>query len=184
MGQCDPLHPRVLAEFHHVFDWAMAPADLGRILFGSVLRVVDEKIRATDKFGVSQVLPSDLSLAGCQHARVRFVVTGIHHRYPVGLQPIAKRKRRMIQIAGGDFDIVDIEGAFDKVVIANLGPALIERNWEIGVLHLPGQSFTQGLAEALGAVNVPFVAGHEKRLKEWDALDMIPMRMADQDVAA
>jgi len=82
------------------------------------------------------------------------------------------------------FDIVDIEGALNEVVIANLGSALIERDGEIGILHLPGQGFTQRLAEALGAVYVPFVAGRKKRTKEWDALDMIPMRMADQDVAA
>jgi hypothetical protein len=110
------------------------------------------------------------------------VVTGIHHRYPVSLQPITERERWMIQIAGRDFDIVDIEGALDEVVIANLGSALIERDREIGILHLPGQGFTQGLAEALRAVYVPLVTGQKKRSKEWDALDVIPMRMADQDV--
>src|SRR6266581_9064894 len=90
----------------------------------------------------------------------------------------------MIQIVGGDFDIVDIKGALNEVVIANLGSALIQREGEIGILHLPGQGFTQGWAEALRAVYVPFVAGHKKRSEEWDALDVIPMRMADQDVAA
>jgi hypothetical protein len=69
MGQCNSLHLRVLAEFHHVFDRAMAPADLGRILFGSVLRIVDEKICAIDEFGVPQILPSDFPMTGCQHAR-------------------------------------------------------------------------------------------------------------------
>jgi hypothetical protein len=59
---------------------------------------------------------------------VGFVVTGIHHCYPVGLQPITERERWMIQIVGGDFDIVDIEGALNEVVIANLGSALIERD--------------------------------------------------------
>src|SRR6266853_1615413 len=85
---------------------------------------------------------------------------------------------------GGDFDIVDVEGALNEVMIANPGSALIKSDGEIGVLHLPGQGFTQGLPEALGAVYVPFVAGRKKRTKEWDALDMIPMRMANQDVAA
>jgi hypothetical protein len=162
----------------------MAPADLGWIFFGSVLRVVDEEIRAIDEFGVSQILPGDIPLAGCQHARVGFVVTGIHHRYPVGLQPITERERWMIQIVGGDFDIVDIEGALNEVVIANPSSALIEWDREIGVLHLPGQGFTQGLAETLRSVYVPFVTGHKKRSEEWDALDVIPMRMADHEVAA
>jgi hypothetical protein len=40
------------------------------------------------------------------------------------------------------------------------------------------------LAEALRAVYVPFVTGHKKRSEEGDALDVIPMRMTDQDVAA
>src|SRR6266446_2950378 len=162
----------------------MPPADLGRILFGSVLRVVDEKVGATEEFGVSQILPSDFPVAGCRAARVGLVVTGIHHRYSVGLQPITERERWMIQIMGGDFDIVDVEGALNEVMIANPGSALIKSDGEIGVLHLPGQGFTQGLPEALGAVYVPFVAGRKKRTKEWDALDMIPMRMANQDVAA
>ena len=52
-----PLNLRMLAELHHVFNRAMVPADLGRILFGSVLRVVDEKIRAINKFGVSPFWP-------------------------------------------------------------------------------------------------------------------------------
>src|SRR5260370_35678001 len=100
MGQCNPLHLRVLAELHYVFDRAMAPADLGRILLGSELRVVDEKIRAIDEFGVSQILPSDFPVAGCQHARVGFVVTSIHTRYPAGLQPLTERERRMIRLMG------------------------------------------------------------------------------------
>jgi len=77
MGQRDPLHLREPAEVNYVFDRAMPPADLGWILFGSVLRVVDEKIGAIDEFGVSQILPGDIRVAGCQHARVGFVVTGI-----------------------------------------------------------------------------------------------------------
>jgi len=54
------------------------------------------------------------------------VVTGIHDRYPVGLQPITKRERGMVQIARGDFNIVDFKGPFDEVVIANVSAALIK----------------------------------------------------------
>jgi hypothetical protein len=145
---------------------------------------VNEKVSAIDKFGMPQILSRDIPVAGCQYPRVRFVVTGIHERYVVGLQPITERERWMIQIVGGDLDIVNIEGALNKVVIANPCCALIERDREIGVLHLPGQGFTQGLAETLRSVYVPFVTGHKKRSEEWDTLDVIPMRMADQDVAA
>jgi hypothetical protein len=90
----------------------------------------------------------------------------------------------MIKIVGGDLDIINIEGTLDEVVIANLGATLIECDREIGIPHLPGQGFTQGLAKALRAIDVPFVAGHKKWSEEWDALDVIPMGVADQDVAA
>ena len=113
-----------------------------------------------------------------------FVITAIDHSHPIDLQPIAERERWMIQVLGGNLDVVDLEGALDQVVIANPGAALIERDREVGILHLPGKGLTQGLAEAVRAVDVPFVAGHEQRREERDALDVIPVRMADQDMAA
>ena len=84
----------------------------------------------------------------------------------------------------GDFDVVDIEGAFDKIVIMNCSSELIRCYGKISVLHLTCERFAQGLVETLGTVDVPLIARHKKRGEEWDALDMIPMRMADQDVAA
>src|SRR5262249_45847198 len=143
MAQCDLLRSRELPDLHRVFDRAMTPTDLVRILFSGVLRVVDKKVGAIGKFGVLQILPSDLSVASCESARMRCVDTGIHYRCPIGLQPIAKRERCMIQVAGRDFDIVDIEGTVDKIVIADLGSALIDRYGEIGMPHLSGESITQ-----------------------------------------
>jgi hypothetical protein len=31
---------------------------------------------------------------------------------------------------------------------------------------------------------VPFIAGYKEWTKKWDALDVIPMRMADEDMTA
>src|SRR4029453_15045155 len=121
----------------------MAPADLGRILFGSVLRVVDQKVGVIDELGVSQILPNDLPIASCQCPRVWFVITSIHHRHPIRFEPITERERWMIQIFGAYFYIVDFENTLDEVVIADRGSALIERNREISVLHLPGQGLMQ-----------------------------------------
>jgi hypothetical protein len=90
----------------------------------------------------------------------------------------------MIQIASRDFDIVDIEAALNKVMKANLRSALLEFDGKIGVLHLPSKRLTQGLAEALRTVYVPFASGCKQRGEERDALDVIPMRMADQNVTA
>src|SRR5215467_14072377 len=84
----------------------------------------------------------------------------------------------------GDFDVVDIEGAFDKIVIMNCGSELIRCYRKISVLHLTCERFAQGLVEALGTVDVPVIASHEKRGEERDALDVIPMGVADENVTA
>jgi hypothetical protein len=56
-------------------------------------------------------------------------------------------------------------------------------------IRLPTASLKAGVSN--GAISLQyihsradFVAGHKKRNEERDALDMIPMRMADQEVAA
>jgi hypothetical protein len=84
----------------------------------------------------------------------------------------------------GDLDVVDIEGAFNKIVIMNCSFELIRRYGKISVLHLTGERFAQGLAETFGTVDVPLIARHKKRGEERDALDVIPMRVTDEDVTA
>src|SRR5262245_40909027 len=84
----------------------------------------------------------------------------------------------------GDFDVVDIEGAFDKIVIMNCSSELIRCYGKISVLHLTSERFAQGLVETLGTVDVPLIATHKKRGEERDALDVIPMRVTDKDVTA
>src|SRR6516162_3161371 len=76
-----------------------------------------------------------------------------------------------------DFDFVDIEGPFDMSVVMNCSSELIRCYGKISVLHLTCERFAQGLVETLGTVDVPLIAGHKERSEEWDALDMIPMRM-------
>jgi hypothetical protein len=90
----------------------------------------------------------------------------------------------MIQITGREFDIVDGKSTFHKVMKPDLGFTLIQCNRKVVVLHLPGQNLTQGFPDPFGAVYVPFAPAHEKRIKEWDALDVVPMRVADKDVPA
>ena len=90
----------------------------------------------------------------------------------------------MIEISRGNFYVADIEAALEQVMVANGGAEAVERDREIGVLHLPGERLTQGRAKAFWTINVPFGAIAEKRSEKRDALDMIPMRVADQDISA
>src|SRR6185436_18129376 len=105
-------------------------------------------------------------------------------RGSIRFEPVAERERGMIEIAGGDLDLVDIERAFDQVVISDRGRELIGRHRKIGVLHLTGQRLAQGLVETLGAIDVPLTARNKQRREERNALDVIPMRVTDEDAAA
>ena len=84
----------------------------------------------------------------------------------------------------GDFDVVDIEGAFDKIVIMNCGSELVRCYGKISVLHLTSERVAQGLVETLGTVDVPLIARHKKRGEEWDALNVIPMSVTDENMTA
>ena len=180
MGESKALYSRLLAQPQRVIDRAVTPADLGRILIRGVLPIVDEEIGSFDELRMAQILARDLSFPASQRAGVGLVIAAINHGHPVRLEPIAEGQGGMVQVMRGDLDIVDDERAFDKVMIADAGLELIERDREIGVFHLPGQGFAQRLAEPLGSIDVPFAAGDKKRSKKRDALDVIPMGMADQ----
>src|SRR5262245_393072 len=112
------------------------------------------------------------------------MITAIDNRRAICLQPVSERQGRMVQVMSDDFDVLDMECAFDKIVITNCSCELIRRDGKVGVLHLTCERFAQGLVETLGAVNVPLVARYEERGEERDALDVIPVRVADEDMTA
>src|SRR5215510_6581885 len=112
------------------------------------------------------------------------MIAAIDNCRAIRLQPVSQRQRRMVQVMSDDSDVVDVEGAFDKIVIANGSSELIRRDGKVSVLHLTGERFTQGLVETLGTVDVPLIARHEERGEERDPLDVIPVRVADEDMTA
>ena len=67
---------------------------------------------------------------------MRFVVAAVGQGYAVGLESIAQRQRRMVQISRHDIDVVDAESTFDKIVVLNRRGKLGERDREIAVFHL------------------------------------------------
>ena len=76
------------------------------------------------------------------------------------------------------------EGAFDKIVVMDCSSELIRCYGKISVLHLTSERFAQGLVETLGTIDVPLIARHKKWSEERDALDVIPMRVTDEDMTA
>src|SRR5215831_5791447 len=89
----------------------------------------------------------------------------------------------MIQVAGGDLNVVNLETALDKVMKANARSEFIKRNREIGILHLAGERIAQRLTEPRRAVDVPLTTTNKQRCKERESLNVIPVRVADQEAA-
>src|SRR6516165_1531067 len=169
-------------ELNDEFAGAMTPANLGWILGGGVLRIVNQKIGAFDEFSMALVLSRKLSFTR-NSARVRLVIATIHNRRTICLDAVPKRQRGMVHILGCDPDIIDIESALEQIMIAYGGAELVGRYRKIGVLHLPRECFAQRLIQPFRSIDVPFVSGREEGREKRNTLDMIPMGMTDENVS-
>src|SRR5262245_66065267 len=70
---------------------------------------------------------------------VRLVIGRVHDHHTAGLQTVAERERRMVQILRDDAHTADREAAFDEIVKTRCGAELPKRNGKVVVLHLSGQ---------------------------------------------
>src|SRR6202049_2935991 len=114
--------------------------------------------------------------------RVWLVIRGIDYGHTVGFQPITERQGRMIEVLRGDADIADLQRPLDQIMVVQRGVQIVEGDWEIDRLHLPGQRLAEGGADAARTIDVPHVTGFEERFKKGKAPDGLPMGRADQHV--
>src|SRR5215475_8423025 len=113
---------------------------------------------------------------------MRLVIRCINDRSTIGLNPVAKRQRGVIQVAGPDRGISDLKGSFYQLMVSDLCAELVQLYREVGILHLAFESVAQRLAHSHGGVHVPLIASRKQRSEERDAVDVVPMRMADKNV--
>ena len=64
-----------------------------------------------------------------------------------------------------------------------LAPQLIECDREVNVLHLSGKRVAKRLAETGRPIDIPVTPGNKQRRKKRKSLDMIPVRVTEQDAA-
>ena len=112
------------------------------------------------------------------------MIASINNGRSVAFYTERKRQCRMVQIARFDRDIFDDKAPLAKVVVAHRRPECLGRYREIGIFHLAGQGLLERLAKPLWSVNIPFVSRDEERREKGNALDVIPMGMADQHMPA
>src|SRR3954447_10049969 len=69
-----------------------------------------------------------------------------------------------------------------QLVVADRGRQLVQRNRKVGELHLTGQHLMQRPAAAFRAIDRYGVLFDKGRAEERKALDVVPVRVADENV--
>jgi hypothetical protein len=115
---------------------------------------------------------------------VRLVVHRVDDCRAVGLEPVAERERRVIQVLGDDTHAADGQRPLDKIAIADRRRQLLEPDRKVRMLHLRRQDGFEPLAQAARRIEIPCAARGEHRGEKRKALDVIPVRVGDHEVTA
>ena len=147
---------------------------------------MNDEVRVRKEIDVTLVLlvPRWLTLRSCRRVRgMGLVIRRVHNRIAAGLQAIAQRESRVIEILRGDAHLPDREFALGDIVKANRRSELRQRDGEVVVLHLTRQRHFELASERARSIDVPGVAGHEQRREKGEPLDVIPVRVGEQEVS-
>ena len=110
------------------------------------------------------------------------MIDQIHHRRAVDFDSIAHGHRRMVQELSHDARSADRMDTLGQVVICDGGRQLIQVDREIRELHLAGQHVMQRRTAAFRTIDRNRVSFDECRDEERKPLDMIPVRMPEENV--
>ena len=105
MGESQSLGARGDRVVNRPLGGRVAPARLFRILRNRVLRIVNYEVRVRKESDMTLVLlvPRWLTLGSCRRVRgMRLVIHRVYNRIAAGLQAIAQRESRVIEILRGD----------------------------------------------------------------------------------
>ena len=147
---------------------------------------MNDEVRVRKEIDVTLILlvPRWLTLGSCRRVRgMRLVIHRVHNRIAAGLQAIAQRERRVIEILRGDAHFTNREFSLGDIVKANRRWQLRQRDGEVIVLHLTRQRLFELASERPRSIDVPRVAGHEQWCEKGEPLDMIPVRVGDHEVS-
>ena len=188
VGESELAHPRRGGQPHRILVGAVAPVLPGSVLLRSVLRIVNHQAGAGHEARVAPVslVRDGLGVAG---RRVvvpeRFgeglVVAQVHNRRAVGLDAVAQRHRRMMEVLRDDPRAADLVRSFSELPEGDGGRKLADLDGEVRELHLTGENFGQRMSAPFRTADRDLVPANEERGEEGEALDVIPVRVAEQD---
>ena len=109
------------------------------------------------------------------------MIAKVDNGCPVRLDAVAQRHRRMMQILDDDARATNLVRALAELAEIDRGRQLADLDRKVGELHLAGQYLAQISAASLRTANGYLITGNEQRRKKRKALDMIPVRVAEQN---
>ena len=177
-------------EFDDVVDAAVAPAAVFGIFFAGVLGVHDEDVDGFDEFGDSAVFVAGIFEFGgvaaaavlriMAMAEVRFVIRKERDGAAGSSEPITDADAGMIGHAGSDQDRADIKTGLLEFFDFDVGRDFFQANGKEGTLHLAGENICEAVARAFVTENAKMVLFLIDREKKWEALDMVPMCVREE----
>ena len=188
VGECELAHPRRAGEVHGVLVRAVAPVLLGRIFLGRVLRIVNHQSRVAHEARVAAV---PFVRHGCvvvwriavmrQRLRKGLVVAQVHDARAIGLDAVAERHRRVMEVLREDPDAPHLVRSLAELLERYRRRKLRDVHGEVGELHLAGEHFAQRARASFRSADGDAIAGDEQRGEEGEALDVIPVGVTEQD---
>src|SRR5258708_39430234 len=109
------------------------------------------------------------------------MVAEIKNGSAVGLNAVSQRGRRMIHTLRVNLHSADFVRSLGQVLICDASRQLTQFHGKIVMLHLTGEHVMQRKMTSFGSVNGEVIARNEQRRKKWKALNMIPMRVREQN---
>ena len=109
------------------------------------------------------------------------VVAQVHNSRAVGLHAVAQCHCRMMKVLRDDPRVADFVRSFSELSEGDGCRKLADLDGEVSELHLAGENFAQRMSAPFGTADRDLVPGNEERGEEGKALDVIPVRVAEQD---
>ncbi len=174
---------------------AGGPRDVGRVLHGGmppalllavlllrVLGVVDDQVGAAHERDVPLI--AGVIVPAGRRGPERLVIGGVGDAGASARDAVGDGRRRVVQVLGLDQHATDAEEALVELGEVDARAQIAQLHREVRVLHLPGHRLFQAALEAEGGVDVQLGPGHEGGDEEGKALDVIPVRVTDEEVEA
>ena len=90
----------------------------------------------------------------------------------------------MIEVLRLYKDIADAEETFFEFCVMYPAGEVLKFDGEVRILHLSRQRIFQASLKRARTINIEFAAGKKGRSEKWEALDVIPVRVANQEMNA